>query len=150
MSAEFLADGFFQCLWCWQDKRKGGGIFQLVDPQSCPKATALAWLALHADIAVHHSRQVAANDQAKTGTPIFARRRVVGLDEGAENPRLLLFRQSDALIADFKQENHCFCFFLLDLEAKADFALFREFDGVAQEVDRDLIDAQAVTMQARG
>ena len=69
------------------------------------------------------------------------RYRVVGLRKAVKNTDLLVCRQTNAGVADFKGQHHLVLAAVLNLHTHANLALGGELDGVAAQVDQHLLEA---------
>ena len=115
---------------------------------SLPFSRKLLLALLLAAAAGHQFDQALADHQAEAGTAIAPGRRGVGLAEGGEQGSLLLWRNADPFVADRKVQHGLCCGAAFQLAAQTQVAGRRKFDGVAKQVDQDLLDAQRVANKA--
>ena len=72
-------------------------LFRLYKEADCkPEFRTLAFLAIHADLAVHHLNQLFGNGQTQAGAAVLARGRGIHLSELVENAVQLVPRNADA------------------------------------------------------
>jgi hypothetical protein len=121
-----------------------GGFFELGGE---PERRALARLALHADLAVHHDHELLGDRQAQAGAAVAARGRAVGLREGLEQLRLHRGRNAHAGVAHLEAEDDAVVAFGLPGDADDDFAALGELDRVADEVHEHLAQPARIAAQ---
>ncbi|OPZ06763.1 MAG: hypothetical protein BWZ08_02215 [candidate division BRC1 bacterium ADurb.BinA292] len=97
---------------------------------------------MQADRAAHQFDQVAGDGEAEAGSLVAAGGAAVGLREFLEDFLLLVGSDADAGVLDDDQQ--AAGLFGVDLGPDADGAFFGELDGVADEVDQDLLGAVEV------
>ncbi len=109
---------------------------------------AAAGHAFHFQFAAHQFDQAPANGQAQAAAAVTPTGGRVGLQERREDHALLFLGNTDARVADRKQQ--------LELVGVAagktayrqhHFALFGELDRIADQVDQHLVDAQRIAQQ---
>ena len=101
-------------------------------------------MALHADLSPHELDELGGNGQSETRSTIFPRRGGVGLGESLEDLILLLRSNADTGICDREMQLHVVLRLVLQFDSEHDFALFREFDGVSDQVHHDLAQAAGI------
>ncbi len=99
--------------------------------------TALAYPALHLNIAPQQMRQVARDRQAQPGAAVLAMGAAIGLAEGFEDELMLVGPDADAGIAHGEGDAAAG----IRIDAQADLALLGELDGVGEQVLEDLAQA---------
>ena len=115
-----------------------------------PEGRARPRPALDADLAVHECDELTADRQTQSGAAKAPGDRAVGLRELLEQPRAHLFRHADPGILHF--EAHApwptgAAGLARHGRLHRDAALFRELDGVADEIDQDLPQARRVAAE---
>ncbi len=118
-------------------------------PGGHPEGAAGTEGADHSYLAAHQPRQPPADRQSQAGPAIVSRRGVIRLDKGFEQPRLLRWRQADALIFHLKPQQHAIARFRVEAGADRDRAAFGKFDGVSDEVQQNLPQPQQIAAQPR-
>ena len=108
---------------------------------------ALAEAAAHQQVTFHGADQALGNGQAKPRSAIFARRRAVGLGKLGEQAPELFRRHADAGIFDVAATVTSRIVILNSNDAQTHMAVLGEFDGIAQQVDQDLAEAQLIADQ---
>src|SRR6185369_13786152 len=109
---------------------------------------AFARGAVESDLAAHQFDQLAADGEAETGAAEAPGDAAVGLGEGGEQVFQVFGRDADAGVADREVQPDALFrqgFGLAD--ADLDFAVGRELDGIADQVDQNLAEAQGVAEQ---
>lgn len=101
---------------------------------------ALAGRAFDGNLAAHQVEETLGDGQAQAGAAIAAGGGAISLAEGIEDVLLLLGRDADAFVADAEFE----VVFAGDQNAQTNAAGFGEFDGIAQQVEEDLLEAQRI------
>lgn len=96
------------------------------------------------DIAVHEANELAADGKAEACAAEAAGDRGVGLGEGLEEVGDLVFGEADAGVADGAAEGTAGVLSILKFNLDLNGAGGREFEGVAEEVEEDLLDATVV------
>jgi hypothetical protein len=112
------------------------------------EGAAMARLAVHPDPAAHQANQRRRDGQAEAGAAEAARRRPVGLAEGLEDRRVLLFRDADAGVGDREAQLHAIAEVLVAAHLHQDVPALGELDGVAYQVGDHLADAPGVAGDA--
>ena len=107
---------------------------------------ALARLAQDLDAALHGLGEAAHDRQAEPGAAEAARGRAVGLHERLEQPVALLVGEADAGVGDLDAQHAVAGI----LERQPHRARLGELDGVAQQVEQDLLQAQRIADHAVG
>ena len=110
--------------------------------QTDGEAAALAGRAVQAHFAAVQARKPRNEGQTQAGALILAGQAAVDLDEGLKEPGLILQRDADAGVADGEAQPLC-AGIGVDREADAS-ACGSEFDGVAEQVDQDLLETARV------
>ena len=105
-----------------------------------------ARLAHQLDATLHGLGETAHDGEAEAGAAEAARGRAVGLHEGLEQAALLLVVEADAGVGDPDAERLAAC----RLERQPHRAGLGELDGVAQEIEQDLLQAQRIAAHAFG
>ncbi len=82
--------------------------------------------------------------QSQAGAAVLARGGAIGLSESFENDGLLLRGDADARVANFEAQQHFLRRPLFAAHMDDHFARFREFDGIADQVQQNLSQAQRV------
>ncbi len=123
---------------CW--RHAGAGI----EFQREVEHAALADRALHAQLAAHQRHQALADRQAQAGAAVTARGRGLGLRKAVEDVPALLVRDADAGIADGKAHRQPVAAARHQPRRHHHFAALGELDGVAGQVEQDLLQAQVV------
>ena len=98
---------------------------------------------LHADVAVHHAGQLAADGQTQARAAVLAGGAVVGLLELVEDRRQPLDRDADARVGD-GHGDVAGRVARVDHATDPDLARLGELDGVAHQVEGDLADAGGI------
>ena len=102
--------------------------------------------ALHLDMAVHQFDDALRDGQAQAGASVLAGSRGVFLAERLEDVGQILFAHADAGVLDGELQRALAVVAPALLDEERHRAAFRrEFDGVAQDVDHDLLELHAVT-----
>ena len=126
-----------------------GNIIDLTRFKTQPDAedSALPGNTAHADFPAHHFNQILANGQTQAGAAIFAAHAGICLNKGLEQSTDLRFAHADAAIFNLDVQAD----FWLDtgLPANAEFnpTGCGEFDGVAQQIEENLLNAQRIADQ---
>src|SRR5437763_14943500 len=107
------------------------------------KRAALAGRALHPDPSAMHLHQPAGNRQAQAGALVLAADPALTLLKALENSLGVIRRHTDAGIADADQQLRA-----LALGRDTPAACLRELDGVAQQVQEDLLELGAIRKDA--
>src|SRR5581483_5653893 len=108
----------------------------------------LADLALDADVAVHVLYQAARDRQSQPGAAVPPRRpRAAALLEGREDALLLVGGYAGAGVAHRTEQTDLGAGLFLHLHAHHDLAVLGELDGVADQVDDDLLKAARIADQ---
>ena len=95
---------------------------------------ALAWLALHADAALHHLHESMADGEPEAGSSVLARDRCIGLRELLKKFSLLFGADTDARIFDAKS-NPLLSFHGALAYIQGDRSVIGELAGVAHQVE---------------
>ena len=114
------------------------------------KFAALPQGGLNRDPAPHQLGKLAADGQPQAGAAVLARHRGIDLRKHAKNGVELLARDANTRIAHRKLQRHAFGFARETAHRDHDFAGLRELDGIADEVEQYLLQAQGVTHQRIG
>ena len=102
--------------------------------------------ALHLDMAVHQFDDALRDGQAQAGASVFAGSGGIFLAERLEDVGKILFAHADAGVLDGELQRALAVVAPALLDEERHRAAFRrEFDGVAQDVDHDLLELHAVT-----
>ncbi len=111
---------------------------------------AHARLAVDGDTALHRLGQAPHDRQAEAGAAEAAGRRTVGLDEGMEQPVALLGREADAGVDHANAEREArVALGRSAFEDETDRPRLGELQGIAQQVEQDLLQAQRIADRAR-
>ena len=115
-------------------------------PQPDPDAEggADALLAGDADIAAHHFCQTPGQRQPEAGAAELAAHGDIGLGEGLEQAGEAFLGETDTRIFDVDPQADAICLTGLQADAHLDPAGGGELDGIGQQVEQDLLDAQGV------
>src|SRR3989442_4821654 len=133
---------------CWVSSRSGRG-GQVDDFREGAlrdgerKRTALAWRALHPDPSAVHLHQPARDRQAQPGALVLAADAALTLLKALEDAIGVFRRHADPAIAHADPQLRA-----LTLGRDAHAARLRELDGVAQQVQEDLLELWAVRKDA--
>ncbi len=111
---------------------------------------ALARGAVHFQGAAHQARQALADGQAQAGAAVAARRRRLGLGKTVEDVAAMFGRDADAGVAHGERDRQAALAAPGQPGRQHHLARGREFDGVAGQVEQDLLQAQGVAHQPRG
>jgi hypothetical protein len=114
------------------------------------KSAALLHGAFHPDTPLHHFHQRAGDGEAQPGTAEVPSRGGVHLLEGFEDRRQLVRRDADPRIADGDVQDNLGFVMRLAGHLQHDFALFRELDGVPDQIDDDLPQSNGISLQNSG
>ena len=98
---------------------------------------------------VHELDDLFRNGESEPGASEFPGRGRIGLREGIKEVFLCCFLDSDAGIADLEAQKDAACRFVIFFDRDADFALFRKFDGVAEQIGDDLTEPSRVVRICR-
>ena len=105
------------------------------------------------DVPSHEVQELARDRQTEAGAPIFACGAGIGLGERAEKQADLFGRNADTRVADGDmQPGHVPCLGMLPhdrLCEQKDFTAMGELDGIADEIDEDLLEAVKVADDVR-
>ena len=99
---------------------------------------------------MHELHQHLADGEAKPRAAVFPCRRAVGLGKGDKEFVQLLLAHADTLIADGKEQRDVFAVHTLAEDFDFDGSLMRKFDGIGNEIQHDLADAQRIADQYVG
>ena len=125
-------------------RRLGGGPGR-GQPHGDDEGRADAGFALDLDVALHGLGQTAHDGEAETGAAEAARGRAVGLHEGLEQALALFGGEADAAVGDADAQPDIVAAVIGQaLQREPDRARFGELDGVAQQVEQDLLQAQRI------
>jgi hypothetical protein len=116
---------------------------------SYPEPTAATLVADHADFAAHQVGDALGNHQSETRSAVLAGHRLVGLRKGMEQAGLLRRADADSLIVDLDAQQHAEAVFFDGAGAQHNPAALGELDGIADEVEQDLLEARSVAAQLR-
>ena len=119
--------------------RSKGVSNQKVEPTSGTLSTPIA--------AAHEFDEALADGQAQAGAAEAAGDGGVGLGEGREEAGQLFWRDADAGVLDLEAQAQGGGGLLDELHAQDDLSLVGEFDGVADQVDEHLFEAQEIADQ---
>ena len=111
------------------------------------KRAALARLAFEPDFPAQQFHQARGDGEAEARTAVLARGGTIRLGESLKNQRLFFFRDADSGICNAKVKQDGGKSFVLDVYVHGDAAAVGEFDGVANEVQQDLTQAQRIADQ---
>ena len=103
------------------------------------KNGALANLALHADVPLHHLNEAVSDGESQAGAAILAGNGGIRLGKLLKQVLLLPGRDANPVVADLELNPVS----ILDLDllhVHGDAAVVRKFAGVAQQVEQDLAD----------
>ena len=103
------------------------------------KNGALANLALHPDVPLHHLNEAVSNGESQAGAAILAGNGGIRLGKLLKQVLLLPGRDANPVVADLELNPVS----ILDLDllhVHGDAAVVRKFAGVAQQVEQDLAD----------
>ena len=103
--------------------------------------------AVEVNLTAHQSDQPAGNRQAQTGAAKLARRRPVGLLKGVENPRLRIGRDTDPLVTHGEIQRQRIGRSGALADRQRHLALLGKFDGIAHQIEQDLLQAQRIAQQ---
>src|SRR5256885_4456868 len=95
----------------------------------------------------HQLHQLLRNGQSQAGSPVLARDGSMGLSESLENLRQLVLRDADASVSHRESEQAGLLTDRVLLDPQDYLASFGELDGVADQIDQDLMEAFWVTHQ---
>ena len=109
------------------------------------KSAAFAGLAFHTNMPPHERDQPAADGQPQSRAAKATCRRAVGLGERLEDLSLMLWRYTDAGVADGKVNSHASVVGRFGFGTDNDLAFLRELDGIADQVHEHLPQAQWIT-----
>ena len=128
-----------------------GGLFGLHDTQGQvdPEGAAATGLALQSHLTVHEFRQLADDGESQPRPPMAAGNGGIGLGEGLEEPRLDLGRNTLPRIAHGDADLDLRLAPLQEPRLQGHPALVGELEGVVDQVDQDLLDAQRIPLQER-
>src|SRR5262249_30973142 len=118
------------------------------DADGEPEGRSFTDLAVDADLAAHHMRELLGYGEAQTGAAVAARGRLVGLREGLEDPALRVGRHADAAVAHLNAQAHRITAALVRPDVDHHFAAVGELDGVADEVGQHLAQAAGIAAKA--
>ena len=104
--------------------------------------------AVDGDGAAHFLDQALGDDQAEAGAAVLAGYRGVGLGKGLEELRLLFRRHADTGVRDAELQHRLVRAVLQAIDMHGDATLFGELDGIADQVDQHLRQAQRIAPQA--
>ncbi len=109
-----------------------------------PERAARARLALHPYLAAHELDELARDRKPQPRAAILARGGGVGLGEGLEEARLLLFSHADARVPDLEAYGYRVSPVPGERGPQDDLSLFGELHGVTYQVGEDLPEAPGV------
>jgi hypothetical protein len=110
--------------------------------QANRKDRALAQFARHGYVAAHHARELARDGEPQPGAAVAARGQGIGLGEILKQFRPLLRCHADAAIRNGKLDPVASVRHLA--HPQGDLALFREFAGIAQEIEKNLLETHGI------
>ena len=102
------------------------------------KGAAFAFSALHFQLSAHFVDDAAGDGEAEAGSSKAPGGRAVGLAEGLEDARLLVFRDADAGVRDGELQGDRLGRSVNCIHRDHHLAAFGELDGIADEIDDDL------------
>src|SRR5574343_64149 len=108
---------------------------------------ATAQRALNADFPAHRGDQALRNGQPQPGAAVLSRRRSIGLRKLLEETPELLWRNTDSRILDAKGDGRGGAIAGGLADHQPDMPLFGELDGIAQQIDQDLPQAEGIAEQ---
>ena len=127
-----------------RDRRRSGAAGAAPQRHRDDEGRADAGFALDRDAAVHRLGEAAHDREAEAGAAEAARGRTVGLHEGLEQTVALLGGEADAGVGDpDAQPTSPRRLGRRALQREADRARLGELDGIAQQVEQDLLQAQS-------
>ena len=122
----------------------------LVQVQSKPEPAALSRFALDTDDAAHLLHQPLADRQPQPGAAVFARGGAVGLMKRLEQAGDFIRRHADAAVLHFDQQHTGRGVLFLQANAHRHRAFLGELDGIADEIEQHLAQAQCVAAPQAG
>src|SRR3990167_7104957 len=127
--------------------------FSLVHVEGEGELAAFTGLGFHPNPASHGLDNGFGDRQAQPRPAVFARGGPIDLGKGFKDLADLVFWDAYSGIFYGKSQRDLVVpvvDFIIQADDEADFALRREFDGVAQQVDQDLIDPRGVAVDVPG
>jgi len=118
-------------------------------PAGEDKASPLSWFAFHPHLSLHGLDQVARDGQAQAGAQGRAHRGHVILHQGRKQASDLFRCQAQAGVAHLEAQQRLGVVLVETIDANSDFALFRELQGAAHQVQQDLAQTHLITHQCR-
>src|SRR5229473_1273251 len=103
--------------------------------------------AFHPDLAAHEFDQADADGQSQPSAPVFPSGGTIGLRKWLENEPELFRRNAAARIGHAKMQHDPFLDLRFQLHPHTYETSAGELDGVTEEIEQDLADAQRVTQQ---
>jgi hypothetical protein len=137
-----LASGFRRRRWL--DRRRA-----LPHARREVKRAAPARLAIQPEVTAQQAYQSCADRQPQSRPSVLSRHGAVGLTEGLEYDRLLLFGNADARVRDGKAELEIFLVSRQQGDLNGDPTLLGELYGVARQIYDDLAQARFVSDEPR-
>src|SRR5579863_3413127 len=105
--------------------------------------------AVHPDATAHHLHETARYREPQTCSAVFAGRRCICLVERFKDGLQLLMRYANARIADHEVKRAELLLEQIHLDLECHLSLFREFQGVAYQVENDLAQASGISSDER-
>ena len=127
-----------------QAERSSGG---LREGRGERERGAGAGLALDPELAAHQRDELRRDRQPEPRPAVLPRGRAVGLRERLEDELLLVLRDADAGVLHGHHDTRLLLVLALDRDADHHAAPFGELDGVREEVDEDLPEAEWIADQ---
>ena len=134
------------CPRCTECLRARGSIHQGVQLHVKTEIAAMTQLALHADVTAHHAHQAAADGQTQSCASKTTHSAGISLGEDIKNQGLFVHSDTDTGVLDRELQPNAISagWRSHQFHTQQNFTVCREFDGIAQQIDHHLLQAQGI------